>query len=159
MPSFHRSFVLAHDTLCLGTSPLEVITLGVFVPCRHPLLIPRCGGCHSGLRPNQCKVVRTALQTATFYQLACALGTCDTLQSEPIIPRIQHPACYIGRFDIIVQEGIGQKLCIKYGVIGWSEKYEVSNASDLVSVRGWLAPRSCDPYSQWRTFDRSGNAP
>jgi hypothetical protein len=71
--------------LRLGTSPLEAITLGVFVPCHRPL-IPRRGACYSELRPNQCKVVRTALQTATFYQLACALGTCDPLQSEPIIP-------------------------------------------------------------------------
>jgi len=89
-------------------------------------------------------VVRTALQTATFYQLARALGTRDPLHSEPIIPRIQHAACHVRWFDTVIQKGISQKLCIEYGVIRWTVKYEVSNASDFVSARGGLVPRSCE---------------
>ena len=49
------------------------------------LVFPRQGVCYLELRPNQCKVY-TTLRATTCYQLARALGTCDPLHSEPIIP-------------------------------------------------------------------------
>ncbi len=86
----------------------------------------------------------STLQATTFYQLAHALGTCDPLHLEPIIPRIQHAACYIRWLDTVIQEGIGQKLCIECGVIWWTIEDEVSNASDFVSVRGGLGQKYCE---------------
>ena len=114
------------------------------------LVIPSC---------TQCKVVQNTLEATIFYQLLRALGTCDPLHSEPIIPRIQHAACHVRWFDTIVQEGIGQKLCVECGVIRWAIKDKVSNASNFVSARGGLVQKLCGfLLSKRRTFDRSGNA-
>jgi hypothetical protein len=125
-------------TLSTGMSPLE--DHSGCVPLAVILVFPRQGVCYSQLCTNQCKVY-TTLRATTCYQLVRALGTCDPLHSEPVIPRIQYAACYIRWLDTVIQEGIGQKLCIECSVIRWTKKDEVSNASDFVSVRGGLGPK------------------